>query len=261
MGLVGTLFARDRLLATTAVAFAAGFVVAAAASLVDTRLITGINPWIKPMKFLSSIAIFLASIAWFMPEFVARARTINRLRWTIVITMIIEIVCIAGQAARGTTSHFNDRTAFDGAIFSVMGSAITINTIAAAWLLALMRRDTPPERAGYLWGVRLGLAVFVVGSLLGFVLVANRGHTVPGPDGGPGLPFVNWSLDRGDLRIAHFIGLHALQVLPLLGFLLDRTVVTPAARLTTVAGVAVAWLVVAGVTLVLALAGRPLIAL
>ena len=81
-----------------------------------------------------------------------------------------------------------------------------------------MRRDTPPERAGYLWGVRLGLAVFVVGSLLGFVLVANQGHSVPGPDGGPGLPFVNWSLDRGDLRIAHFIGLHALQALPLLGF-------------------------------------------
>ena len=109
--------------------------------------------------------------------------------------------------------------------------------------------------------MRLGLAVFVVGSLLGFVLVANQGHSVPGPDGGAGLPFVNWSLDRGDLRIAHFIGLHALQALPLLGFLLDRTAAAPAVRLTTVAGVAVAWLVVAGVTLVLALAGRPLIAL
>jgi hypothetical protein len=260
MGLVATLFARDRLLAGTAVVFAAGFVVAAAASLVDTRLITGINPWIKPMKFLISIAIFLASIAWFMPEFV-RTRATNRLRWTIVVTMIIEIVCIAGQAARGTTSHFNYRSAFDGAIFSVMGLAITVNTVAVAGLLWLMRRDTPPDRAGYLWGVRLGLAVFVIGSLLGFVLVANQGHNVPGPDGGAGLPFLNWSLDRGDLRIAHFIGLHALQALPLLGFLLDRTAAAPAVRLTTVAGVAVAWLVVAGVTLVLALAGRPLITL
>ena len=46
----------------------AGLVVAAAVASFDTRLILGINPWIKPMKFLSSIAIFLWTMAWFMPR-------------------------------------------------------------------------------------------------------------------------------------------------------------------------------------------------
>jgi len=104
--------------------------------------------------------------------------------------MILEMLCIAAQAARGTTSHFDYSTAVDAVIFQIMGIAITANTVAVA---VLLRRDAPAARSGYLLGVRLGLALFVLGSVQGFLMVANMGHALPGPDGGPGLPFVNWA--------------------------------------------------------------------
>jgi hypothetical protein len=136
--------------------------------------------------------------------------------------MVIEIALIIMQAARGTTSHFNQSTQFDLTVFNIMGIMITVSTIAMMLFLWILRRDTPTTRAGYLWGMRLGVGLFVVASWLGFVMVANSGHAVRDPPGA-GLPFVNWSVEMGDLRTAHFFGMHAMQALPLLGFVLDRT--------------------------------------
>lgn len=259
--MIGELHARDRVLTLAGAAMLLGFVIATLLSIGDNRLILGVNPWLKPMKFFVSITIFLWSAAWFMAETrpLPRARAI--IRWTLVSAMAIEIVLVSLQAVRGTTSHFNNATPFDTAVFNVMGIAITISTGAVAGLLWLLRRDTPPTRAGYLWGLRLGLAVFILGSLQGFVMVANMGHAVPGPDGGPGLPFVNWSTTGGDLRAAHFVGLHALQALPLGGFLLDRLGLVPTQRASLVVAGAVVWLLVVAGLLMLAMQGRPLVAM
>lgn len=258
---------RDPFLFWVGAAMLLAFIVSALLSIGDQRLILGLNPWVKPMKFQISITLFLWTVAWFMPEtrsdqltsgWLAH-RSAKRVGRTIGLAMTVEILCIMLQSARGTTSHFNHASALDEAIFSIMGIGVVFNTIAMMVFLAIIRRDTPPQRAGYIWGIRLGLALFILASLQGGLIVANDAHTVGAPDGGPGLPFVNWSTEYGDLRIAHFFGMHALQALPLLGFLLDK-VNSKAAR-NVVMAASVLWVVIMGGLLMIALQGRPLLAL
>lgn len=265
--MIAELRARDPLLFWTGALMVLALLVATLLSIGDQRLILGINPWIKPMKFLVSITIFLWTTAWFMPETQPDMVRRGLVRWTIATAMTVEIALIIMQAVRGTTSHFNIGSAFDARVFNLMGIMITVNTIAMMLFLWLIRRDTPSRRAGYLWGIRLGVALFVLASWQGFMMVANNAHAVPGPDGGPGLPFINWSTSMGDLRSAHFFGMHAMQALPLLGFLLDRTLgadqpsrVVPTAR-NVVLTAGILWVAVMGALLTIALMGRPLMAL
>lgn len=256
-GVLTELRHRDPFLFWIGAANLLALVVCALLSIGDQRLVLGINVWIKPMKFLVSIAAFVWTVAWFMPEASSPnlRRTVSRVIGT---SMTIENLCIIGQAVRGTTSHYNNATPVDAIVFSVMGLTILINTVAMLVFLLILRRDTPAHRAGYLWGIRMGVVIFLLASAEGGLLVGNQAHTVGAPDGGPGLPFVNWSTEHGDLRIAHFVGLHALQALPLFGFFLDRF---RAPARTLVLAVSILWLAVMGGLLVIALQGRPLLAL
>lgn len=224
----------------------------------DDRTLLGINIWIKPAKFLLSVGIYLATLAWLLPRVDAGRATRFRLRWAFILAMVAENVAITTQAWRGVQSHFNETTPFDAAVFNAMGTMIAVNTIAALVLLVLfVFAPRMPLPRAVLAGIRFGLLLFLVASGVGGMMIGQSAHAVGVPDGGPGLPFVNWSTEGGDLRIAHFIGLHALQGLPLLGWLVGRR--SPNAGVTAVHVAALAWAVVFGWTLYQALGGRALL--
>jgi uncharacterized membrane protein len=186
--------------------------------LTDDRVVTGVNAWLKPMKFMLSIAIFLWTIAWFS-KYIRRPRwLLTTVSMVISVTMIIESVCILLQAARGTTSHYNVGTDFDAAIFQTMGVMIGINLIMVLVILFMFSKPSARLHPTYLWAIRAGIVVCLAGGAIGGVMLANGAHTFGAPDGGPGLPLLGWSTVGGDLRIAHGFALHALQILPLIGY-------------------------------------------
>ncbi len=75
-----------------------------AAMLFDRHTILGVNRWLKPSKFAVSIAIYVWSIAWFLPYVTGPRWAKGLIRWGTAAAMAIEMLCITGQAWRGTTS-------------------------------------------------------------------------------------------------------------------------------------------------------------
>ena len=183
--------------------------------------------------------------------------------------MILEMAIIAAQAARGTISHYNTRTPLDGALFTIMGIAILLAWGASvAIAFALFRERSLNSPMG--WALRLGMLITVFGSATGAFMVTptkaqltearithqmpvSGAHTVGAPDGGPGIPGTGWSLNHGDIRVPHFLGLHAMQVLPFLAWILKPK--RPGLVIALSAGYAVLFVAL----LTQALAGIPLL--
>lgn len=198
------------------------FTVLAIIAMFDSTEILGINRWIKPMKFSISIAIYLVTLAVYLYHLKGRERAKKVIAYGATAMMVGEIILIVMQAARGTTSHFNNATAFDGMVFSAMGLMIMVNTFLLIYLLVLYFRGETELPRSVLWGMRLGIILLLLASVVGGLMSVILRHSVGLADGGAGLPFVNWSTTGGDLRVAHFIGMHAFQAVPFFAYTLEK---------------------------------------
>ena len=205
---------------------------AALGVLVDDRMLGGAPIWLKPVKFSASFVLYSFTTAWLVSRLRGRSRLASVTATVIVAASAIEMVVIVGQAARGRQSHFNNTTPLDSTLFSIMGATIAVLWLANLVLVVLLLRERSLDRP-LATSLRLGLGVALAGMAIGFLMIIptpaqlaaqDRGevtfdgaHSVGVPDGGPGLPVTGWSTTGGDLRVPHFVGMHALQVLPLLG--------------------------------------------
>lgn len=196
------------------------FAILAIVSLFDSQQILGINRWIKPMKFTLSTAVYLWTVAVFLRFINGFEKSKRVIGWGISALFAGEIFLVIMQAARGTTSHFNIAKPFDAMVFSTMGFLIAVNTLLVIYLAFLYFRAEINLPKAVIWGMRLGLIIFLAASVEGGYMSAQTGHAVGVADGGAGLPFVNWSTEAGDLRAAHFVGMHAFQAIPLFALML-----------------------------------------
>ena len=189
----------------------------------EVTQILGVNRWLKPYKFYASVGIMVLTMGWLL-YYLNSAKKVKLYSWLIVISMFFENGLIITQAFRNTTSHFNISSPLNGIIFNLMGLFILLFTITIALVcISFFKQKQFSIPDTYVWGIRLGILFFLLFSLEGGMMLGIMKHTVGGPDGGAGLPVVNWSTEYGDLRIAHLIGIHALQVLPLFGYYISRT--------------------------------------
>ena len=213
-------------------------VASAVAMLVDPRIITGAPAWLKPFKFAVSTAIYSLTLAWIFGSLTEWRRMRRVVGWTTAVVFVLEVAIIDIQAWRGTTSHFNVSTPVNAVVFATMGAAILLQTfVSVAVAVALWRQRFTDRALG--WALRLGMTLTIVGALTGPLMTrptaaqladARAGHpmmiagahSVGGPDGGPGVPVTGWSREYGDVRVAHFVGLHAIQVLALVALGLRR---------------------------------------
>ncbi|MBX3603335.1 MAG: hypothetical protein KF863_22170 [Rubrivivax sp.] len=247
----------DRRLIVFALVMLAVMLPAALGLAFDDRLLRGVNVWIKPMKFMLSVALLALTTAWFarhLPAAVRRGRAFTALAWTLIATGGFEVGYITLQAALGQASHYNVGSVFHGVMYTLMGAGALALTATQPWLAWLLWRHGEPLPRAYRHAVLLGLVLtFVLGAGVGMLLGDRQ------PAGGPGLPLLGWSMVGGDLRVAHFVGIHAEQVLPLLAAALLAW--RPRLALAGVWAGTAAWTALWAVVLVQALQGRPLLAL
>jgi hypothetical protein len=238
------------------------FLPAALGIFLDSRLITGVPAWLKPAKFAISSAIYAGTLAWLFRYIPVWPRFVRAMGNIVAGVLLLEVAIIYLQAAHGTTSHFNAGTPLDAILFAIMGVSIAILWLASAGILVALFRTKFPN-AAWGWALRLGLLISLLGSGAGGLMVRPNAyspagaHTVGAPDGGPGLPGVGWSTQHGDLRVPHFFGLHAVQILPLLAWLLTRQ--RHRGQTEIVFATAAGYFAVTAVLLWQALRGQPLI--
>lgn len=217
-------------------AFGVVAVLCVAALLVDHRTLEGAPVWVKPLKFAISGSLYFLTWSWLVSLLPRFRRTAGLLTNALVVIFTGEYVLLTFQAARGRASHFNNSTPLDATIYDVMGKMIIGLWLATFALTVLVVFTKVADRASF-WAVRAGAVLSLAGISLGMLMTSPTArqlaqwksggtpdmvgaHTVGLADGGPGLPILGWSTVGGDLRIPHFVGMHALQALPLLAIAL-----------------------------------------
>ena len=213
--------------------------------------IQGVNAWFKPLKFAISIGLFSWTMAWYC--YYLSNFNVTPFNWTVITLFGFELVYIIFQASKGQLSHFNISTPTYSLLYSLMGLAAVLVTLYTAYIgLLFFTQSFPDLPKYYVWSIRLGILIFVIFSFEGGLMGSRMNHSVGAINDNSNWWIVGWSKTVGDLRVSHFIGMHALQLLPLLSFYVFKNT-----KITII--ISIFYGLLATSTLVQALNGKPLI--
>jgi len=213
--------------------------------------IQGVNAWFKPFKFAVSIGLFAWTMGWYC-HYLSDFNLIP-FNWTVIILFGFELIYITVQASKGQLSHFNFDTPLSSILYLLMGLAAIMVTLYTAYIgLLFFTQSFPNLPNHYVWGIRLGILIFVVFSFEGALMSSQMSHSVGAINDHSNWWIIGWSKTVGDLRVSHFIGMHALQLLPLISFYIFKNT-------KAIMVISILYGLLAISTLVQALNGKPLI--
>ena len=242
---------RNELLYYFGLAALIGAIITAILTQTTTMQINGVNAFNKPMKFFIS-SFFFAWTLGFYSLYLQNQHAVKTFSWVTTIGLGYELVAITFQASRGKLSHYNRETLFDTSILWLMIIAIILVTLATLYIgILFFIQQKFDINDIVIWSIRLSIILTVIFAFEGFAMGQLSQHTVGAPDGTEGMPIVNWSKKHGDLRISHFLGLHAIQLVPLSSYFLAKNTFH-------VFIIALLYLLLTTYTLIKALNGKPL---
>lgn len=222
---VSDMFRREPLYATAALILAVLILPTLVAMAVDQRTFNGVSVWLKPLKFEVSLAIYLATLAWFagwLPAGTTATTTYRVFAASVVAGIAAEMIWVGGAAAFGIASHYNVDQPFMKSIYGLMGVlAILLTSSTLVYGVLIMTDRNSTLEPVFRLSVSIGLVLtFVLTVAVAGYMASRTGHAVGGSAGdGGGVAVMGWSRTGGDLRVAHFFATHAMQIIPLFGLL------------------------------------------
>lgn len=226
--LLAACFRREPVFAACGLLMIALMLPTAFAYSVETRTLSGVNVWMKPLKFQVSLAVYMLTLAFYaayLPDGMTRRRWYRAFAMVVVACVAAEMIWLMGAAAHGVPSHFNETSPFMAGIYFTMGGlAITLTSATLVYGVAIARDRAPtpaPAMRGALsWGLVLTFALTIVTA--GY-MATSGGHFVGGTHlDSRTLPILGWARDGGDMRVAHFFATHAMHVIPAFGLVYRR---------------------------------------
>lgn len=183
----------------------------------DTRSINKESPAIKPVRFLLSIGTYLLTLSY-VYNFVQPPRFQGLLPsltvWISLIGCSLELTFIITQAARARRSHFNNATRFDAAINALM--AVVALPFLSGGIPLIIEIATHPRSGSNPLMLEAILTGFIVMQILGggtgvmMGIIQGNGSRA----GSRRVPLFGWTLAGGDIRVAHFFAIHAVEIFP-----------------------------------------------
>lgn len=174
---------------------------------------------LKPVKYFLSTGILSWTIGWFI-YYLHPKKITNLYTWSIIISLLLHNAILFLLSLRGiSTLQYKNLLPLDSLLFYLMEGCMfyfMLNVISVTIHFFFQKKIATSQH--FTWSIRMGLLLFLTSSMIGGWMLYRMSHAIGGNDAESGLFFLNWSRKYGDLRVAQFFGVHALQVIPLVGY-------------------------------------------